>query len=124
MSLCLVDDAIMSINEHEILAARLAMVAAADAMLAGQTSFIDGVRIIVGLFPKARLSSHDPAFLPFDGAYGETAHVPSAEMRRLWSPTALAREQPKWNRVEAWARDFLQPACRDLAAELAKRPIV
>jgi hypothetical protein len=108
----------MSWNESEIMNARRAMVHAAQDMLAGRLSYIEGSRKIVTA-KAARLDEWDADLLPFVGIDSETGALPFGEMRAYWQPAALEALQAEIDRMEAWARHFGEPNCRNLVARFS-----
>jgi hypothetical protein len=104
----------MSWNESEILAARRRILKAAQDMLAGKLSYIEGSRKIVAAGATARLDERDPDLLPFVGIVSETDALPFGEMRERWQAAALDALQPEIGQKEAWARRFGEPHCRSL----------
>ena len=109
----------MSWNETEILATRRAILEAAQAMLAGRLSYIEGARRIVGAWRASKLDQWDSDFLPFVGIDSETEALPFGKMRANWSVAALEDLQPEIDRSEAWAQKFGEPFCRNLVARLS-----
>jgi hypothetical protein len=104
----------MSWNESEILSARRAIFEAAQDMLAGELSYIEGARNIRSAIAAARLDEQDADLLPFVGIISETDALPFGKMRAHWQAAALAALQPEIARKEAWARQFGEPYCRNL----------
>ena len=82
----------MSWNESEILEARRAILDAAQDMLAGRLTYIEGARKIVAIWWRSKLDERDADFLPFVGIDSETEALPFGEMRAHWQPAALARD--------------------------------
>lgn len=111
----------MSWNESEILAARRSIFKAAQDMLAGKLSYIEGARKIVAARRTARLDEWDVDVLPFVGIASETDALPFGEMRKHWQAAALDALQPEIDRKEAWARGFGEPHCRSLVERLSIR---
>jgi hypothetical protein len=109
----------MSWNESEIMDARRAILDAAQAMLAGRLSYIEGARTIFSAQSAARLNEWDPDLLPFVGIVSETDALPFGEMRAHWQPAALQALQPEIDRMEAWARRFGEPYCQNLVARFS-----
>ena len=109
----------MSWNEAEILKARRAMLSAAQGMLAGRITYIEGARKIVAASWAARLDERDPDLLPFVGIVSETETLPFGEMRAHWQPAALDSIQPEIDRMESWARRFGYVHCQNLVARFA-----
>ena len=91
----------MSWNESEILKARHAIFDAAQDMLAGRLTYIEGARKIVEAWWASKLDERDADFLPFVGIDSETEALPFGEMRAHWQPAALNAQQPEINRMEA-----------------------
>jgi hypothetical protein len=114
----------MSWNESEIIKARHAMVDAAQHMLAGRLSYIEGARKIVSAHWEARLDERDMDLAPFLGIASETDALPFGEMRAHWQPAALEALQPEIDRMEAWARSFGEPYCHKLVARFSGNQIV
>jgi hypothetical protein len=88
-------DATMSWNESEILNARRVMFDAAQDMLAGRLSYIEGARKIFAANWTARLDELDPDLLPFVAIVSETDALPFGEMRSHWQAEALEALQSK-----------------------------
>jgi hypothetical protein len=109
----------MSWNESEILKARQEILGAAQDMLAGRLTYIEGARKIVAASGAARLDERDPYLLPFVGIASETETLPFGEMRAHWQPAALDALQPEMDRQETWARRFGEPHCRNLVARFS-----
>jgi hypothetical protein len=94
----------MSWNEAEILAARGKILKAAQDMLVGKLSYIEGARKIVAAGTAARLEERDVDLLPFVGIVSETDALPFGEMRKHWQAAALDALQPEIDEKEGWAR--------------------
>jgi hypothetical protein len=106
----------LSGNEDEIRAAKNTIHAAAQSMLAGQLSYIEGARAIIAASFASKLDEHDPDLLPFVGIISETDALPiGAADRANWQTSALQALQPEIDRKEAWARQFGEAHCRNLA---------
>lgn len=110
----------MSWNESEILAARQTILEAAQAMLAGKLSYIEGARKIVAAWWTSKLDERDADFLPFVGIASETEALPFGEMRAHWQAAALETLQPKISQSEAWAKKFGEPFCQNLVNRLSE----
>jgi hypothetical protein len=110
----------MSWNESEILASRRSIFKAAQGMLAGKLSHIEGARKIVAARRTARLDEWDVDVLPFVGIDSETDALPFGEMRKHWQAAALDALQPEIDQKEAWARGFGEPHCRNLVERFSK----
>jgi len=105
----------MSWNESEIVAARRAIFQAAQAMLAGKLSYIEGALRIHSSIWVAKIDEWDSDLVPFAGIVSETDALPSEQTRPLWQAAALERLQPEIDRLEAWAKQFGETHCRNLA---------
>ncbi|MBO4228249.1 hypothetical protein [Bradyrhizobium neotropicale] len=104
----------MNRNESEIIAARRAIFQAAQGMLAGSVSYIEGARRIHASMWTAKIGEWDPDLVPFVGIVSETDALPSDQTRPLWQAAALEQLQPEIDRCEAWAQEFGEPYCRNL----------
>ena len=109
----------MSWNESEIMAARRSILNAAQDMLAGKLSYIEGARKIVAAATTARLDERDADLLPFVGIDSETDALPFGEMREHWQAAALLGLQPEIDQKETWARGFGELHCRNLVKRFA-----
>jgi hypothetical protein len=109
----------MSWNEADIIRARRVMLEAAQGMLAGRLSYIEGARKIIAARSAARLDESDPDLLPFIAIDSETDALPFGEMRSHWQPAALEALQPTIDQSEAWAQRAGEPHCRNLVARFA-----
>jgi hypothetical protein len=113
----------MSWNESEILKARGAILDAAQDMLAGRLTHIEGARKIVAAWWKSKLDERDVDFLRFAAIDSETEALPLGKMRAHWQAAALEALQPEVDRMEAWARQFGEPNCRNLVARFSSGEI-
>lgn len=104
----------MSWNETEIRAARRRILEAAQDMLAGKLSYLEGARKIVAAGTTARIDERDVDLLPFVGITSETDALPFGETRKHWQAAALDALQPEIDQKEAWARGFGQDHCKSL----------
>jgi hypothetical protein len=113
----------MSIDASKILAARRAILEAAQGMLTGTLSYIEGARKIKQAWFSSRLDESDPDFLSFVGIDGETDALPFGEMRAHWQAAALKALQPEIDRMEDWARNLGEPHCRSLVDRFSRGKI-
>jgi hypothetical protein len=104
----------MNWDESEIMAARRVIFEAAQDMLAGKLSYIEGARKICAARFSWKLDEWDPDLRPFVGIDSETDSLPFGEMRSHWQAAALEALQPEIDRKEAWARQLGEPHCRNL----------
>ena len=110
----------MSWNEAEIRAAHRRIFEAAQAMLMGALSYIEGAREIVSAWRTSKLDERDTDFLPFVGIASETEALPFSKMRAHWSAAALEALQPEIDRSEAWAKEFGEPFCENLVRRFSE----
>ena len=113
----------MSWNESEILAARRAIFAAAQDMLAGRLSYIEGARTIVAAKIASRLDQWDVDLVPFAGIDSDTEAFPFGDMRAHWQAAALEALEPKIIEMEAWARSVGEAHCRSLVKRFSSGEI-
>ena len=106
----------MSWNESEIRESRRAIFDAAQDMLAGRLTYIEGARKIFAAWWTSKLDEGDADFLPFVGIVSETDALPFGEMRAHWQQAALEALQSEIDRKETWAREFGESHCRSLVA--------
>jgi hypothetical protein len=92
---------------------------AAEAMLDGRLSFIEGARRINLLRLDAEFAHTDPDLQPFIAIDSETDNLPIGEDRKFWTPDALAKLQPDIDYSEDWARENSYLACRKLVERLS-----
>jgi len=93
--------------------ARQKIVIAAQAMLDGTLSFIQGARTIVWLSFPAKIHS-DKDIRPFVGIESETDAFPFGDVREHWKPEALNALRPEIEAAEQWARETGNAHCRNL----------
>jgi hypothetical protein len=113
----------MSWNESEILSARRAIFAAAEGMLTGNLSYIEGARKIIAAVVTSRLDERDADLMPFVGIVSATDALPFGEMRAYWQAAALEALQPEIAKKEAWARQFGEPHYRNLVERFSSGQI-
>lgn len=113
----------MSIDVSKIMAARRSVLEAAQEMLSGTLSYIEGARKINRAWQSSRLNQHDPDFLPFVGIDSQTDALPFGEMRAYWQAAALKALQPEIDRMQDWARNFGEPYCRRLVDRFSRGEI-
>jgi hypothetical protein len=113
----------MSWNESEILKARHAILDAAQDMLAGRLTYIEGARKIVAAWWESKLDEGDADFLAFVGIVSETDALPLGKMRAHWQAAALEALQPEIDRMQAWARQGGEAHCRNLMTRFSSGQI-
>ena len=109
----------MSIDRSDIANSRAKIITTAKEMLAGQCSFIEGSRTILGLMRRARVEQLNDPFDVFVLIDSETDAVPLGPVRDLWQPEALKNMAPDWDKSEEWARKYGEEACRRAIALLS-----
>jgi hypothetical protein len=93
--------------------ARAAIVAVAQAMMAGQVNLIDGVRQITDL----RHGLEDPdasVFFPIRAIASETDHFPIGPVRAHYARESLERIDAEMQRYLADAKNDILAACADI----------
>jgi hypothetical protein len=113
----------LSWNESEILESRRAIFDAAQDMLTGKLTYIEGALKIVGAWRSSKLDERDADFLPFVGIDSETEALPFGGMRAHWQLAALDALQPEIDRMETWARKFGESHCLNLVARVSSGQI-
>jgi hypothetical protein len=96
------------------LAARRRIVEAAETMLAGKLSFIEGARLICDLRSMSGLANDDPDIVPFRGIDTETDTLPLGKLWELWAADAWEKLEPEIDSAEKWAEEIGREACRSL----------
>jgi len=97
-----------------MMTARLATYQAAQDMLAGRLSYIEGARKICRARFSWGLDEWDDDLRCFVCIDSETDALPFGKMREHWQAAALEALQPEINGKEAWARGLAEPHCRNL----------
>src|SRR3981189_1199063 len=108
----------MTIAESETMVARLMIFEAAQDMLAGKLSYIEGARKICPARFSWGLDELDADVRCFVGIDSETEALPFGKLREYWQAAALEALQPEIGRKEAWARKLAEPHCRNLIQRL------
>lgn len=114
----------MSINIHDIEAARARILKLAKNMLQGECTYIEGSREIVQLLEKARIDCYEKPFITFVGIDSETDNVPFGWLRDTWQAQARARLEPEWAQAEQYAKSLGEPACRGVMTWFASKPAI
>ena len=107
-------------DEAAILTARRAILEAAQDMLAGKLSYIEGSRKILFVRNAAKLDEWDPDLVPFLGIHSETDSVPLGEARAYWQEAALKALEAEIAKKELWAKQFGEAHCRNLIERFSK----
>ena len=114
----------MSINLDDIAQSRARIVDAAQRMLDGQCSYIEGARLICSLLDQARIDRLGQPFIVFIGISCETDDVPVGQLKEQWHPEAVSRLESKWADAERYAKNHGEPACRAIIKWIAEHPSV
>lgn len=109
----------MTIDCHQIKAARTSIARIARKMIAGECSYIEGSRLICGLLDAARLDRGEPPFVTFVAIISETDAIPLGRVLDLWSENARKAHEKDWRAGEEWARSFGEAACRAAVSVLS-----
>ncbi len=109
----------MTTSEPEVALARMEMAAAAEAMLRGAVSYIEGSRIICSLMHDAGVDVLAEPFVAFVSISSQTEIVPIGKVREQWSAEARLSHACDWERAEQFAQKALEAECRELAAEFS-----
>jgi outer membrane protein assembly factor BamB len=104
----------MSSDESERMRARLAIFEAAQDMLAGRLSYIEGARKIHSARFSWGLVELDADVRCFVGIDSETDALPLGEMRGYWQAADLKALQPEIDKKEAWAKKLAEHHCYSL----------
>lgn len=98
---------------------RRQVVETAQAMLDGQLDFLAGSRRLAALRHEVDVAGSDADFLVFVGIDSETDALPLGEVRRHWSPEALAKLESEIQNAEEWAARVGRSACQLLIARFS-----
>jgi hypothetical protein len=113
----------MSFDQSRIIAARRRIFEAAQHMLSGRLSYIEGARKICSARFEWGLDEWDPDLTPFVGIDSETDALPFGEQRSHWQTSALKALEPEMTQKEAWARRIGEPRCRSLVQRFSSGQI-
>ena len=107
-------------SESEIEARRQAVTLATE-MLAGRLSYFEGASQMCALRSEVGgLGDRDSDFDAFVVIESETDYLPLEEQRARWSPSALERLAPEFERTEEWAAAFAPDACKRIIARFGE----
>jgi hypothetical protein len=98
------------------------MAEAAQDMLTGKLSFIEGARLICSLRLQSGLPHDDPDLLTFVLIESKTDALPLGTVRDLRASSALEELRPKIERSEKWAEETGRSACQNLVDRAFGRP--
>lgn len=107
-------------HEQYVHAVRQQIVATAQAMLDGETTYLLGARKLAGLQHGAEVKDDDADFVMFVVIASDSDDFPLGSVRDRWDKQALAQLQPEIDRAEAWAREHTQSVCAKLIARFGK----
>lgn len=100
--------------------ARHQIVAAAQALIAGKTPFVDGVRRVLALRTAISALDRDPDFLVLVAVDSESDHLPGVETRSHCSPEWLKQCDSEAKALEAAYGTAVREACTKLIARFAR----
>lgn len=104
----------------DIKLARAKIAEALNAMLAGETSYIEGARLVNAWSDKAGFDRFSEPFVRFVAIDSETDAVPLGKVRELWAAEAVAKHESEWERGEAWSKKYGESACHAALALLTQ----
>ena len=100
-------------NNTEHLRAGIKLAETLELMLHGKLSFIEGSRTVIRLVETAGFDSLSEPFVTFNLIDSETDAVPIGKVRDLWDEDAVVRHALDWERSEAYAKLYGEPACHE-----------
>lgn len=112
----------MSIDAPYIEQMRAKIIDTARRMLAGQLSYIEGVRGICGMLSDAQLDNLEEPFVGFTAIDSETDAVPIGDIRERWHPEVKIRLAAEWEQAELYAQSISEPACKAAIEWLEAHP--
>nr|WP_315249682.1 DUF2489 domain-containing protein [uncultured Duganella sp.] len=98
---------------------RIQVVQTAQAMLAGETSYILGARKLDSLRHEISGMDGDPDFMVFVAIASETDGLPLGAVREHWDTLALGELQPEIDAAEAWAQSHAELVCAKLVTRFS-----
>ncbi len=101
-------------REQYIESVRSQVAQTAQAMLAGETSYILGARKIDSLRHEISGMDGDPDFMVFVAIASETDGLPVGAVREHWDELALDELQSEIEAAEAWAKSHAELVCATL----------
>lgn len=107
-------------NESEV-EERQELVALCRAMLSGELSYFEGAIRVCPLRFNIGVPEDDPDLMAFVAISSETDHLPPKHIQHRWSPEALHRLQPEFEKTEVWAEPFASKACESLINRFAEQ---
>ncbi len=110
----------LACNESET-RERRELVALCRAMLSGELSYFEGALRVCHLRLNIGVPEDDPDLMAFVGISSETDHLPPKRIQHRWSPEALRRLQPEFDKTEVWAKSFASKACENLITRFAEQ---
>lgn len=106
-------------REHYLESLRSQVVQTAQAMLAGEISYILGARKLDSLRHEISGMDGDPDFMVFVAVASETDDLPVGAVREHWDTLALAELQPEIEAAEAWAKSNAELLCVKLVSRFS-----
>lgn len=106
-------------REQYLESVRSRVVQTAQAMLAGETSYILGARKLDSLRHEISGMDGDPDFMVFVAIASETDGLPVGAVRQHWGALALDKLQPEIEAAEAWAKGHAELVCAKLVTRFS-----
>jgi len=106
-------------REQYLQSVRSQVVQIAQAMLAGETSYILGARKLDSLRHEISGMEGDADFMVFVAIASETDGLPVGAVREHWDPLALDELQPEIEAAEAWAKNHAELICVTLVTRFS-----
>lgn len=100
--------------------ARVKIEQAIESALDGRIGYIEAARAVRPLLKAAGFDRLSEPFSTFVAIDSETDTIPVGEMRDLRKREGMTEEIPEWDRAEAWAKEFGEPAFREALAPVRK----
>ncbi|WP_172205384.1 DUF2489 domain-containing protein [Niveibacterium sp. COAC-50] len=94
--------------------ARRQLVSLCRAVLAEELSFFEAAIQITRLRQSVGVPEGDSDLMAFVAIASESDHLPPHHIQNRWSPEALKKFQPEFERIEAWAKPFATEACQNI----------
>lgn len=94
--------------------ARRQLVSLCRAVLAEELSLFEAAVQINRLSQSVGVPEGDSDLMAFVAIASESDHLPPLHIQKSWSPEALKKLKPEFDRIEAWAKPFATEACQNI----------
>ncbi len=101
-------------REDYLLATRRRAVETCKGILAGTVDVLEGCHLLASLRWELGVDAQDQDFVTFTAISSEIDALPVGDVRRHWSPAALAALEPELQAASAWALPLALEACRSV----------